>query len=415
MKATSKRVLFATGLVLFTLMATEAIFAAAALVSPTIGRLFESPWVPPTVPDDRLRHRPNPAFPDHDARGFRNPVALERAEIVALGDSQTYGTGVRAADAWPRRLEQLTGRSVYGMAFGGYGPAHALVLWDEAVALHPDVVLVTFYSGNDLFDAFDLVHGNGQLPELASTDAGRLARIRTLEAEDPLGPRVMSLLFAGQQAPAQAPADQGDRSSLALADDALRAIRAHSKLYGLVRRLKFELSRRLDSRPASADAEWQAARALALANPRSYEIFEDDRFRTVFMSEYRTAALDLGDERIAEGLDIALRAIDRMNQLANERGIRLLVVVVPTKEAVFHEQWKTPSKGFERLAAAEAAVMTRVRHHLTQQHIGFSDVLGPLRARLESGEQPYPASQDGHPNAVGHQVIAEAVADALAH
>jgi hypothetical protein len=52
-------------------------------------------WVPPmTIPDARLGHRLNPAYPGHDVRGWRNQVPLDAADIVALGDSQTYGLGV---------------------------------------------------------------------------------------------------------------------------------------------------------------------------------------------------------------------------------------------------------------------------------------------------------------------------------
>ena len=104
------------------------------------------------VPDDRLGHRPNADFFEHGNRGFRNRRALDQADVVALGDSQTYGTSVAAEDAWPQQLGAITGLSTYNMAFGGYGPTHSLVLLDEALALERTVVVEAFYAGNDLWD-----------------------------------------------------------------------------------------------------------------------------------------------------------------------------------------------------------------------------------------------------------------------
>lgn len=64
----------------------------------------------------RLGLTGRPEHPDHDARGFRNREALDRARVVVLGDSQTYGTGVSREAAWPARLNELVTGDVYSMA-----------------------------------------------------------------------------------------------------------------------------------------------------------------------------------------------------------------------------------------------------------------------------------------------------------
>lgn len=141
-----------------------------AFVSPRVDRLLTSPRtpnaIPHSVPDARLVLRPNPTYPGHDRKGFRNLKVPAKTHIVALGDSQTYGHGVEPEDAWPRQLESMTGKKVYSMAWGGYGPTHSLVMWDEAIALSPKIVIEAFYAGNDLFDSFNHVYNQGQLPEL---------------------------------------------------------------------------------------------------------------------------------------------------------------------------------------------------------------------------------------------------------
>lgn len=412
----AKVALFAAALALFSALLLELALAAAALVSPAVERLLGSPWVSPTIPDARLRHRGNPAFPEHDARGFRNPEAVARARGVALGDSQTYGTGVGPEDAWPRQLEALRGERWYGMGFGGYGPPHGLLLWDEAMALEPEVVIEAFYLGNDLFDSFDLVYGHGQLPELRSEEAATRAAIERAEQAEPLADRVNKLLYLGKdpnaaetaEAEESAGAEASSRFSLA------RSVAEHSKIYGLLRRLRFESARRMAARDASAVERWAAAQAFAAAHPESCQAFSDGQFQTVFMSEYRSNALDLDDVRIAEGLAIALRAIDRMGERAVARKIRFLVLVIPTKEAVFRDRWATSTPAFERLAENERRVMALVEAHLRDRGVEFLDASTALRAALAAGAQPYPVSQDGHPNAIGYRAIAEAVAARLA-
>src|SRR4051812_28406717 len=59
------------------------------------------------VRDARLGQRPRAGYADHDERGWRNPMAVQHADIVALGDSQTYGLGVQASATWPARIAAL--------------------------------------------------------------------------------------------------------------------------------------------------------------------------------------------------------------------------------------------------------------------------------------------------------------------
>jgi hypothetical protein len=385
----------------------EAALGLLAWVSPRVDRLLASPRapeaVPPTVPDARFVFRPNPAYPGHDRNGFRNPEVPAAAQIVALGDSQTYGIGVRAGDAWPRQLEALTGTTIYSMAYGGYGPVHSLVLLDEAVALSPAVVIEALYAGNDLFDAFDLVYNRGQYPELRSADPEVQARARQAEQTEPIAKHVSGLPRMARAPVASEERVAGEGFSLQ------RLVAQHSKIYGLVRRALFT-ARQHGQSPREA---WEAAKAFAAAYPASYEVFDDGTFRTVFTSEYRLSALDLGDPRIAEGLQISLRALQRMQASAEARDIRFLVVLIPTKEAVFGRQWQHPPEVYRRLLENEARVWNITGDFLAQNGIEYLDALPVLRGQLAAGLQPYPVSADGHLNEHGQRAIAELVAGSL--
>lgn len=105
-----KRALFSVLTVIVTVGLIEAMLNILTWTSPRVAQLLTSPW--PIVPDDHLGYRPSPGIPDHDSRGWRNPMAYKKADLVALGDSQTYGAGVDAMEAWPRQLEAMTSHRV---------------------------------------------------------------------------------------------------------------------------------------------------------------------------------------------------------------------------------------------------------------------------------------------------------------
>ena len=123
----------------------------------------------PEIYDNELGIRPNPNYyPGYDKKGFRNKSIPNDVFLIAIGDSQTYGTGVNAEQAWPQQVESLEKIKTYNMAYGGYGPTHYLLLLNEAIVMHPKLIIVTFYTGNDLFDSYDHVYIGGKLRELRS-------------------------------------------------------------------------------------------------------------------------------------------------------------------------------------------------------------------------------------------------------
>src|SRR5437667_5453104 len=75
------------------------------------------------VSDPVMSYVPSPsAMAGFDKWGFRNRQVPESADIVAVGDSHTYGNMARMVESWPYVLGRLTGRQVYNMGLGGYGP-----------------------------------------------------------------------------------------------------------------------------------------------------------------------------------------------------------------------------------------------------------------------------------------------------
>src|SRR5262245_48740245 len=127
-------------------------------ISEAVLRLLFEPvdYLRPYTVDDRiLGHKVEPYSAGHDAWGFRNKSVPTKADIVAIGDSQTYGVAASAANSWPAVLQRLTHKSVYNLALGGYGPVqYDYLLENKAILLNPATIVVGFYFGNDLRDAF---------------------------------------------------------------------------------------------------------------------------------------------------------------------------------------------------------------------------------------------------------------------
>jgi lysophospholipase L1-like esterase len=122
--------------------------------------------------------RAKPLYPEiagagpHDILGFRNRHISNVADIVVIGDSQTYGNNATLEANWPSQLaKNLTLRpsSVYAMAVGGWGAVQYLDMFFNAAAFQPRVVIVAFYTGNDSLESFLLAYNSDRWKSLRST------------------------------------------------------------------------------------------------------------------------------------------------------------------------------------------------------------------------------------------------------
>jgi hypothetical protein len=110
-----------------------------------------------------------PLFPDrigmgpNDILGFRNRSVPNVADIVTIGDSQTYGNNAPLELNWPSHMAAALPNkapTVYNMSCGGWDGIQYLDIFEKALRLSPRVVVVAFYTGNDPFGAFGAVYGS---------------------------------------------------------------------------------------------------------------------------------------------------------------------------------------------------------------------------------------------------------------
>lgn len=57
----------------------------------------------------------------------------------------------------------------------------SLMLWDQAAALKPEIIIEGLYSGNDLYDSFQMIHVLGKMPELIPDEESVLETIGQAE------------------------------------------------------------------------------------------------------------------------------------------------------------------------------------------------------------------------------------------
>ena len=303
-----------------------------------------------------------PGSGGHDAWGFRNRRVPERVEIVAIGDSHTYGVSATADGSWPAQLGAMSGRSVYNLALGGYGPQDYRHLFESrAVKLSPQVVVIGTYLGNDLPRAAEV--GSPPAPLAPARDNRALGGLRSWLAR-------------------------------------------HSVLY---QALKLEV-------PALANA--LRFREVAREEREGVVVLEHPIAATAFAPRVRLDALDPSRAKNRLGLARTREILGDIDERCRARALTCLHLLIPTKESVYADLAAecldaAGRAQIEAVARAEARVRDELVRFFDANGMAWIDPLPDLRAAVES-ERLYPANRDGHPNGAGYRIVARAVHRKLA-
>jgi hypothetical protein len=329
--------------------------------------------------DDILGGIIEPGTSGFDAWGYRNRSVPERVDIVALGDSHTYGNTAGLEESWPHVTGALTEKSVYNLGMGGYGPNQYFhLLMSRALGLNPRIVLCGLYMGDDFENAFATTYGLDHWAFLRQQVFGDIDADIWRE-----------------------PAD----------DKVLKDVRVwlsgHSVLYQIV-----------VHGPAASRLKGyiQLSRAAREQDPLTTTLtVEDGTIREAFRPAGIRDRLDQGRKEIREGVRITKRLLRDMNEACLKSGSQFVVVVIPTKEMVFAKYLEQDASihlrdVIDELLANERMIRNELFGYFHAAGIRYIDTLPAMESMV--GQGLYVRSdRDMHPGKNGYRVIAESVAD----
>ncbi len=339
--------------------------AAALLLQFLTPNVIYSPLSNQTY-DAKLGTKMNPALEDIDEKGFRNPAALDHADIVTLGDSHTYGVNVSSEMSWPQQLAGMDGVNVYNLGVGSYGTLQYSYLIDEAIKMHPKHIILALYVTNDLDDVCKLVnrtdYWDGWLKE------------------------------------------HGYDSSVC------------HETSGAWRTIKHYLTK--------SNLYW----IIASAVKRSYEandfgdsvVVKEEANRTIMkyksINNHRRK-MDLSRERIALGFEVTKDVIADIEEKCDEAGIDFSIVFIPSKSRAFFEYLK--SNGYElsddyyQLVDNENKLVAGFSEFFDELGIEHVDAAPYVLNELYTSGSVYSPTDDGHPLENGYRAYARAAHDGV--
>lgn len=358
--------------------------SASLAMGEAVLRLLFDPidYLHPDIQNDPvLGVRIKPYSAGHDSWGYRNRSVPEKADIVAIGDSQTYGVSATSRNSWPALLGEITGRTVYNLSLPGYDPTDYYYLMQaEAFKLNPAVIIVGFYFGNDLSEAYRNVYSRSHWEGLRKQG-----------------------FVPEKNIPLKSVESVSDVKGILLGN--IRGWLSHNSLFYRIATSYIKDTFKLNiTKYRDAD--------------NNFIEFQDKKtgINTSLTPVMRLGAVDISDNRIQEGLRITLEVFKMMKRECDQKNIRLIILLIPTKESVLAKyiedsDVQKKSADINELILKERKVRDIIKAELTKQDISFVETVGPLSDA--AGVKPVYPRFDGHPNKDGYGVIAKTVSEFL--
>ena len=318
-----------------------------------------------------------PNSPGFDSWGFRNAGVPETADVVAIGDSHTFGNTAKMNEAWPSVVQSQTGLTVYNMGLGGYGPnQYYQVLTTRGLALRPKLVVCGLYMGDDFENAFSTTYGLDYWAALRTSRWGRVQADIWGDAEPP-GPLKVFRNWLSRNSMVY---------RLVIHSPALSALKGS-----------------LQTEVANATAD-PSVTTLESADGTLHEAFRPIRI---------AAGLDQSRAEVKEGMRLTFHFLREMNLACRRIGCSFAVVIIPTKETVFAEYLQSARQlnlrdKIDAIIANERIANTALETFLDQSGIPYVNALPALRQGVGQGLY-YRGPADMHPGPNGYRVIGETV------
>ena len=368
------------GATLFALVLAELIVRFATVYPNTLAsnRVF----------DENVGFRASQNVPEIDSHGYRNPDGAGR-EIIAIGDSQTFGLNVSSQESWPARLGKMLGKNVYNLGMGGYG----LLAYDAVLKLDRDpstkTAIVALYPVND-FELFYASDADCLILDKPS-QFWRDERSR-LGLEWPAYP--VGCLHD----------DFDERSGL------YDRLKQRSALLALVHDVALKIAELFWHDERSKFPSWSVPGEL-LAFPDGVGTLSLNRV------ENHIRSVDLRVPEVAAMWKNLPRFLNSWHELSKD-GLKVGIVVIPSRERVILEYFSRKNRlaeldprfvaGVQKQVLLEADIRQALEHSGLPFAFALEDTHVALAYGLQKGIPAYPNRDDGHPTSLGYSAYAAA-------
>lgn len=328
------------------------------------------------VVHEQLGHVLRPGKANIDERGFRNNK-MEFVDVVALGDSHTFGFNAAPGDSWPSQLGKLTGKNVYNFGMGGYGLLQYHFLLDQAIDLKPDTIILGLYVANDLADVCLMMSRS----EYWKTHAKKLG----LDVHRCSEKEIQKYLQG-----------TGNAQRFRLARWAKENIASVSLLYALI-------------------TDFSDVQKINTDNAADAIVINDENVRTIINHRriaLHSRAMDLHSPDITMGYEFLKKFLMSARQKTNLHGIRFGVLMIPSKGFVFYRYLKERKhkipKDYEEMIHREELLRNQIMTYLSGINVPVSDAMPEMVRMITTDGELYPKRDDGHPYAKGYAAYARA-------
>ncbi len=319
-----------------------------------------------TVSHPNLGHVMDAALPEIDLSGFRNNY-VGKPEVVALGDSHTYGFNVRSEESWPSVLGEKLGKHVYNYGVGGYGVLHYDYLMQDAVHLRPEMILVALYLPNDLADVCTLA--------LAS------------------------------------PYWFNERDDINIDRKLCIDHQNKKKLANVARSRKSKSWLKENVAIYSVLFDWYAKIRPLKSDEHGLVVGGGETKIKYLKIRKHAENMDMEQPHIKMSLNVLKLFISRAKALVDSSDIDIAVLLIPSKERVYYDQLMTKKTKlpsiYHKLVLNEDMLKAEVSRYMDSLKMPHADVLPSMQKALDSSQSLYSVVDDSHPIGMGYQIYAE--------
>lgn len=307
-----------------------------------------------------------------DEHGFRNNT-LSSIDIVALGDSHTYGFNVSSDNSWPKLLARKLDKTVYNFGVGGYGILQYQYLLDKSIELDPKVILLGLYLPNDLNDICRLV----------STNQYWSSRAKEFNINS-------SLCNESQKRKNISKKKRPSVSKWLKEKSATISIALEYNSY-------FSTLRKIENN--------EIRNAVVINDKKTKTIINHKRIKQ------HKKYMDVNEPQIKMAYEVLKHIFLKANKNFETNNIRFGILFIPSKERVFYQYlmqrgYDLPIE-YKELVDNEDELKANITRFLSEAGIPSIDILQDMENALLKYENIYLPSDNGHPIENGYQIYAE--------